>query len=166
MALAILAAAPNGIDLLYGNIRGVPSAQAREFAQAPAMWAAVRRHAAPDERVINNPRLMRRLTPWEVNISWALLADRRSCFGGLEIALAFVAMPPERRIAIWEAMLRVFDGTGTAEDITALATRYGCRVVLLAASDGAWSRDPFAPDPRFRLVEAQEGRWRIYRVVD
>ena len=63
-------------------------------------------------------------------------------------------------------MLRVFDGTGTAADITSLATRYGCRVVLLAASDGAWSRDPFASDPRFRLVEAQQGRWRIYRVVD
>ncbi|MDB5314962.1 MAG: hypothetical protein JWO24_806 [Rhodospirillales bacterium] len=166
MALAILAAAPDGIDILGGNIRGVPSTQSRDFAEAPEMWAAVRRHAAPDERVINNPRLLRRVTPWEVNISWALLSDRRSCFGGLEIALAFVAMPPDRRHAIWEAMLRVFDGSGTAEDLTALATGYGCRVVLLAASDGAWSRDPFAADPRFRLVEAQDGRWRIYRVVD
>ncbi|MES2710480.1 MAG: hypothetical protein V4653_02765 [Pseudomonadota bacterium] len=166
MLAVVAAAAPDGIDLLKGNIRGVPSAQSREFEQAPAMWAAVRRHTAPDERVINNPRLMRRVTPWEVNISWALMADRRSCFGGLEVALAFVAMPTEQRVAIWDAMLRVFDGTGTPEDLTALAASYGCRVVLLAASDGAWSRDPFATDPRFRLVEAQDGRWRIYRVVD
>lgn len=166
LALAILAAAPDGIDLLKGNIRGVPSAQSREFAQAPEMWAAVRRHATPDERVINNPRLMRRVTPWEVNISWAVLSDRRSCFGGLEMALAFVPMPADRRLAIWEAMLRVFDGNGTPADLTALATRYGCAVVLLAASDGAWTRDPFASDPRFRLVEAQDGRWRIYRVVE
>lgn len=164
MLAVIAAAAPHGVDILDGNIRGIPTIQAREFAEAPAMWEAVRRHAAADERVINNPRLLWHVTPWEVNISWALLSDRRSCFAGHEMALAFVAMAPERRLAIWEAMLRVFDGTGTAEDITALATRYGCRVVLLAASDGAWSRDPFASDPRFRLVEAQEGRWRIYRV--
>lgn len=162
----ILAAVPDGINILDGNIRGTPSAQAREFAGAPAMWEAVRRHAAPEERVINNPRLMRHVTPWEANISWALLSDRRSCFAGHEMALAFVAMAPDRRLAIWEAMLRVFDGSGTPEDITALATRYGCRVVLLAASDGAWSRDPFAADPRFRLLEAQQARWRIYRVVE
>ncbi len=166
MLAVIAAAAPNGIAIWDGNIRGLPSAQAREFASAPAMWEAVRRHAAPDERVINNPRLLRHVTPWEVNISWALLSDRRSCFAGHEMALAFVAMAPERRLAIWEAMLRVFDGRGTAEDITALAARYGCSVVLLAASDGAWTRDPFASDPRFRLVESQQGRWRIYRVVD
>ncbi|MBR0656837.1 hypothetical protein [Plastoroseomonas arctica] len=166
MLLTIAAAAPDGASLIAGNVHGHPSDQARQFAQAPAMWEAVRRHAAADDRVINNPRLMRRVTPWEVNISWALLADRRSCFAGHEMALAFVAMLPERRLAIWEQMLRVFDGVGTAEDVTALATQYGCRVVLLTAADAAWSRDPFADDPRFRLAEARDAAWRIYVIGD
>jgi hypothetical protein len=33
------------------------------------------------------------LTPWPVNISWALFADRWSCFAGSELALPFTSLP-------------------------------------------------------------------------
>ena len=64
------------------------------FAAAPDLWAAVRRHAAPAARIANNPDFLADLTPWPVNISWALLADRSSCFAGREMAIAFAPLPP------------------------------------------------------------------------
>ena len=116
----------------------------------------------PAARVANNPRFLADLTPWPVNISWALLADRSSCFAGREMAIAFAPLPPERRAEIDAEFLRVFDGEGTPNDVHDLATKYGCDVVVLVPQDKAWDHDPFAAGPDYRLAEAREGRWRIY----
>lgn len=149
-------------DVAHNNLTGDPASSAAGFAEAPAIWAAVRRHTPPDVRVANNPAALSDITPWTVNMSWALLADRRSCFAGYELALAFAPLTVEHRTAISELFLRVFAGAGTEADVAALATRYGCRTVLLTAGDGAWSHDLFAASPRYRLAEAAPGRWRIY----
>ena len=113
------------------------------FAQTPEMWAAVRRHAAPDERVANNPLFLQDLTPWPVNLSWALLSDRRSCFAGRELTLAYTALPRARREEIDAQFIRVFAGDASSQDVEELATRYDCRVVVVTAQDGAWRKDPF-----------------------
>ena len=134
------------------------------FAQTPEMWAAVRRHAAPDERVANNPLFLQDLTPWPVNLSWALLSDRRSCFAGRELTLAYTALPRARREEIDAQFMRVFAGDASSQDIEALATRYDCRVVVVTAQDGAWRKDPFSTSGRYRLVE-DDARWRIYRLA-
>ena len=55
---------------------------------------------------------------------------------------------------------------GSPADVSELATRYGCRVIVVTASDGAWSRDPFAASALYRLVEERAGRWRIYRAAN
>jgi hypothetical protein len=148
-------------DVARNNLTGDPASSAAAFAEAPAIWAAVRRHTPLDARVVNNPAALADITPWTVNMSWALLADRRSCFAGYELALAFAPLTAERRTAISELFLRVFAGEGTEADVAALATRYGCRTVLLTAGDGAWSHDPFAASPCYRLAETAP-RWRIY----
>jgi hypothetical protein len=135
---------------------------AKVFADAPNLWASVRAHAAPTARIANNPRFLADLTPWPVNISWALLANRSSCFAGREMATAFAPLPPARRSEIDEEFLRVFDGQGTLNDVHDLATRYGCDVVLVVPQDKAWDHDPFAAGPDYRLAEEREGRWRIY----
>jgi hypothetical protein len=135
---------------------------ANVFAEAPDLWAAARRHSAPAARIANNPIFLADLTPWPVNISWALLADRSSCFAGREMAIALAPLPRERRAQIDAEFLRVFDGEGTPNDVHDLATRYGCEVVLLVPQDKAWDRDPFAAGPDYRLAETREGRWRIY----
>jgi hypothetical protein len=46
---------PGGLAVVADNVVGrkLPSSEA--FAQTPEMWAAVRRHTAPDERIANNP---------------------------------------------------------------------------------------------------------------
>ena len=88
---------------------------AKVFAEAPDLWAAARRHAGPAARVANNPHFLADLTPWPVNISWALLADRSSCFAGREMAIAFAPLPPERRAEIDAEFLRVFDGARDTE---------------------------------------------------
>ena len=46
---------PDGLALVRENAAGMLKPDGRVFVQTPEMWAAVRRHAAPDERVANNP---------------------------------------------------------------------------------------------------------------
>jgi hypothetical protein len=160
---ALILGFPGAVDLAIRNARGHASGSAAALAQAPALWAAVRAHASPDERVANNPLYLAGATPWPVNISWALLANRRSCFAGRELALAYVALPDARREAINALFIRVFSGQGSSADASALADQYACRVVVVTPADGAWTNDPFAANPSFRLVEFKPDRWKIYR---
>ena len=84
---------PGGLRIAAENAAGVPAASAAILAQTPELWAAVRRHTAPAERVANNPLFLADSVRWPVNISWALFADRRSCFAGWNLARAFVPLP-------------------------------------------------------------------------
>jgi hypothetical protein len=163
--VAAVLGVPGAVTLIGGDIAPSPRPGVQTFAESPALWAAVRRHAAPDERIGNNPRFLADLTLWPINISWALLADRRSCFAGRELAIISPSLPPQRRDDIDAQFVRVFAGNAGPGDIKALAQSYDCRVIAVTASDGAWSRDPFAASPLYRLVE-ETGRWRIYRATD
>lgn len=159
---AATATLPDGLRLAAENLAGKPSPSATAFARSPALWQAVRRHAPPDARVASNPALFADMTPWPVNLSWALFADRRSCFAGNELAIAFAALSSERRTAVAEQFRRVFAGDGTPDDIRALARTHRCDVVAVTVFDGAWSHDPFAASPVYRLAETEPGLWRIY----
>jgi hypothetical protein len=161
--IALVLAVPEGIKLAIGNATGHASRSEAAFAQSPALWAAARAHTAPAERVASNPLFLADVTPWPVDISWALLANRRSCFAGRELALAYVPLPDARREEINNEFIQVFAGQGTAVDASALAQRYDCRVFVITPTDGAWINDPFAANPSFELVEADSGRWKIYR---
>jgi len=127
------------------------------------MWAAVRRHTAPDERIAGNPHLMSDLAPWPINLAWALLANRRSCFAGDELALAFSSRLPHARARAADLFDRVLAGAGSAADLASLVQDFDCKVIVLMPQDGAWSRDPFAASPLFTRVEEVGGKWRIYR---
>ena len=159
LALAL----PDGIEVIATNASGHMTPSARAFAQAPELWAAVRAHTASDERVANNPMYLADITPWPVNISWALLANRRSCFAGRELTLAYVPLSDARREEINAQFVRVFAGQGSADDVRDLARTYHCRVIVLTPSDDAWRNDPFAASPLFHLVEMKPDRWKIYR---
>jgi hypothetical protein len=156
---------PRSYEILRANATGHMQPDAAALAQAPAMWAAVRRHSLPDERVGNNPLALAAATPWPVNIGWALLANRRSCYAGREFALVFTGLPAARRAEIDAQFVRVFAGEGSPDDLRDLAMRWGCRVIALTAADGAWTNDPFATSPFFRMVESAPGRWKIYRAL-
>jgi len=165
VAMALIGLAlclPDTAKMIHDNVAGQRRPDGKEFAQSPELWAAVRRHAPPAARVANNPLFVKNVTPWPVNISWALLSDRSSCFAGLDLALAFAALPPERRKAINAQFLRVFDGQGTADDVHDMATQYGCDVAVIVPTDKAWDHDPFASNADYRLAETREDRWRIY----
>jgi hypothetical protein len=153
---------PDTIAMIASNVNGAPAADAKIFAQSPELWNAVRRYAAPNARIANNPLFLQDLTPWPVNISWALLANRSSCFAGRELALALAPLPADRREAINAQFIRVFAGQGTPQDTGALARTYGCDVVVVVPQDGAWTNDPFAASADYRLAETRENRWRIY----
>jgi hypothetical protein len=155
---------PGGWLIAKENAIGFPSATAAALAETPAMWAAVRRHSAPDERVANNPLFLADTVRWPINISWALFADRRSCFAGWNLARAFVPLPRAEIDRINALFEQVFAGNATAQDVSVLADRYHCHVVVVTPSDGAWDRDPFVASARYGLVEEQAGKWRIYRV--
>jgi hypothetical protein len=163
-ALLLLALGlPRSFQLTVENARGEPSSSGGAFLQSLAMWDAVRRHAAPADRIANNPLHMADMTPWPVNISWALLSRRRSCFAGSELVVPFVALPRERMDEIDAQFRRIFAGEPRPDDIRDLATRYQCRLVVVTSQDGAWRRDPFAASGYYTLIEEQADRWRSYR---
>jgi hypothetical protein len=153
---------PDTATMVRDDIAGTRRPGAKEFAGSPDLWAAVRRYAPPQVRVANNPLFLKDETPWPVNISWALLADRSSCFAESDLALAYAPLTADRRNDIDAQFVRVFDGKGTTEDVHDLATQYGCAVVVVVPSDGAWNEDPFAASPDYRLAEMRDERWRIY----
>jgi hypothetical protein len=157
---------PGGLQIIRDNAVGVPALSAAALAESPALWEAVRRHAAPDERVANNPLFLADSVHWPVNISWALLADRRSCWAGWNLARAFMPLPGPEIDRIDARFKIVFAGDGAPDDTSDLALRYACRVAVVTPSDGAWRRDPFAKSSCFRLVEAEPDKWRIYRFVE
>jgi hypothetical protein len=163
MAFAgLLLSLPDTARMIRSNIAGHDTPDDRVFAQSPELWAAVRRYASPAARVANNPLYLQDLTPWPVNASWALLANRSSCFAGRELALAFASLPAERREAINTQFIRVFDGKALSGDVDELAKTFGCDVVVVVPQDGAWNNDPFAASPDYRLAESRDGQWRIY----
>jgi hypothetical protein len=153
---------PDTIAMIASNVKGSPAAESKIFAQSPELWSAVRRYAGANARVANNPLFLQDLTPWPVNISWALIADRSSCFAGRELALAFAPLPADRREAINAQFIRVFAGQGTPQDTSEFAREYSCDVVVVVPQDGAWNNDPFAASPDYSLAETRENRWRIY----
>jgi hypothetical protein len=161
---AILVGLPGGIELIHSDVAGRPEPDGKLFAQSPQMWAAVRAHATADERIANNPLFLADVTPWPVDISWALLAARRSCYAGRELTLVYTSLPRSRQEKVDAQFVRVFSGKGTPGDVEDLATKYDCRLLVLTSADGAWANDPFAANPHYRQVEEKPGQWRIYRV--
>ena len=153
---------PDTLQMVRGNIEGTLRPDAAAFAQAPQLWQAVRRYAPPSARVANNPLYLEDLVPWPENMSWALFADRASCFAGRELALALAPMSAAEREAINAQFIRVFAGEGTARDIDDMANKYRCDVVVVVPQDKAWSNDPFAASAAYRLADNREGQWRIY----
>ena len=81
-ALGVVLALPDTFQLIREDLFASPTPSERQFAASPPMWQAVRRYAATEERIANNPAFLGDATPWPVNISWALLGNRRSCYAG------------------------------------------------------------------------------------
>lgn len=161
--IGLVLSLPDFATTIHDNVVvGNRSPDGEVFAQSPELWAAVRRHTPLAARVANNPQFLQDLTPWPVNISWALLANRSSCFAGRELALAFAPLTPLARDALSDQFARVFGGKGIPEDIHHMATIYGCDVVVVVPQDKIWANDPFLTSPDYRLGEERDGRWRIY----
>ena len=91
-----------------------------------------------------------------------MLSNRPSCYSGWETARAYVDLPLKRITAIDAQFIGVFNGSGSAEDVRQLAQDYGCKVVALTDNDDAWTKDPFAHSPYYRLAEERPDEWRIY----
>jgi hypothetical protein len=163
-AAGILFAAglPGGAGLLSGYAFGELPGQPAGLAGARPLWQAVRAIAGPGDRVVNNPEYLGTVTPWPVNISWALLSDRPSCYSNWETVLAYGGVSRAQLDGIEDLFRRVFDGAARPGDVDALADRFGCRVVILVPTDGAWARDPFAGGSRYALAQGGPD-WRIYR---
>jgi hypothetical protein len=158
----LLLSLPDTAQMLRSNVLGTPAPDSDVFAQTPELWAEVRRYAPPNARVANNPLFLQDLTPWPANISWALLANRSSCFAGRELVLALAPVSPADREAVNAQFVRVFAGQGTAQDVNDMAKKYGCEAVVVVPQDGAWNNDPFAASSDYLLADNRDGRWRIY----
>jgi hypothetical protein len=160
--IGLLSSLPDIVAMVHEDFGGEPRPGGTEFAQSSELWAAVRRYASPTARVINNPLFLDDLTPWPANISWALFANRNSCFAGNELAIGFAPLSARQRAAVNAQFVRVFAGQAIPDDVHELAVKYGCEVAVVVRSDKAWENDPFASNSEYRLAETREDRWRIY----
>jgi hypothetical protein len=160
---AVAAGLPEAVLLGGRDLRGEVRPSSAAFAEAPALWARVRNEAGPDERVANNPNALADLTPWSVNLSWSLFAGRRSCYATWELTQVYSSLPHAPLRAIDDLFVRVFAGEGTDADVTELADRFDCRVIVVTPQDGAWRHDPFRSGAVYALVDEDPQRWRIYR---
>ncbi|MCW5690948.1 MAG: hypothetical protein KIT48_01135 [Pseudolabrys sp.] len=154
----------DGLRFGYGNLVVRANEATPGFAASDKLWAAVRRLTPPDERIANNPDYLAKATPWPVNMSWALLADRRSCFAGRDLVRPFSSLSQDEVDATDALFKRVFAGMPEPGDIEQLAGRLNCDTAVVVPGDGAWMRDPFAANARYRMVE-ETPTWRIYRRV-
>ena len=127
---------PDAALMVKSYAEGTPAADGATFAQTPELWRAVRRYAAPTARVANNPLFLQDLTPWPANMSWALLANRSSCFAGRELALALAPLSKDMLETINAQFIRVFAGEGTPADIE----RHGEKIWLRCRRRGATGR--------------------------
>jgi hypothetical protein len=161
---AIIAlAAFDGAIIIYGNILVAPEASSQLFAKSASMWRAVQSHSNPEERIANNPNYLRDMTTWPVNISWALLSNRRSCYAGRDHVLPFSPLNRTRLQEVEKLFFRLFSGEADRIDVKDAAIKYRCRLVVITPGDGAWIRDVFQDSGIFELVDSSPS-WRIYRV--
>ena len=163
--VGIFCGLPETVQSTLDNALSRTSPAAVTFARSEAMWTAVQQATGKTDRIANNPLFLGEMTPWPVNISWALLSNRRSCYAGNELALAFAPVPHARRAQIDALFVRVFAGKGTSDDITELAVRFRCDAIVVTPEDGAWINDPFASSGLYRLFEERPNDWRIYQRV-
>ncbi|HTZ71096.1 MAG TPA: hypothetical protein VMB71_10640, partial [Acetobacteraceae bacterium] len=162
LSLVALFGLPDAIHMANEYIEGYKPGAPASLAASRLLWQAVREHTGPSDRVANNPDYLAATTPWPANISWALFADRPSCYASRATAIAFAPLTSPALAATNALFLRVFGGASQPGDITALARNYDCAVAILTPADAAWSNDPFAHGPQYHLVDSAPG-WRIYR---
>ena len=151
-----------GLNSLIYNIVREAKEPSLTFINSVGMWQAVRKHSQSDERVANNPLFLSELTRWPINLSWALLSNRRSCYAGPAFG-PFAPRTTLPRDEIDAQFERVFLGRPEAYDLDQLSNRYNCSLAVVSSQDGAWNNDPFAASPLYRLVETEAGAWRIYK---
>lgn len=151
-----------GIRNLRNDIVARPKQPSLIFAESSSMWETVRKHSRDHERIANNPLFLSSVTRWPINLSWALLSNRRSCFAGSGFG-PFAPRMELSRDEVDAQFDRVFSGSPAADDLDQLANRYDCAVIVISSEDGAWRNDPFASSPLFSLVDGKADAWRIYR---
>jgi hypothetical protein len=137
---------------------------AKEFETSFALWDRVRKYASPLDRIVNNPDYLKDMTPWPVNISWALMSHRRSCYAGSDLVLPFSGLNAEQRKNTEAVFTRLFNGTADPDDVRALGTRYQCKLVIFTPRDSSWLRDPLQNSATYEIVEATTDL-KIYRLI-
>jgi hypothetical protein len=162
---ALLLGIPDGLLNLRDNAFGRSNSADPTFSQHAELWARVRAHANPADRVLNNTLSLQDMTPWPVNIGWALLSNRRSCFAGYELAIAYASLTKSQRDAADQLFIRLFGGNASAADVRDANEKYQCTVVIVTREDGAWTHDPFRNSPHYWLAEELAGAWRIYKAT-
>jgi hypothetical protein len=163
MAIIVLGLT-SGARNLYSYLDVPLQASAKRFLDSVQMWAAVQKHSAAGERVANNPDFLADMTPWPINISWALLANRRSCYAGPDFALPFAPVTRKRRAEVDAQFTLLFSGKLGRGDIDQMAAEFNCSIVAVTPEDGAWTTGPLASESPYDLLESKSDAWRIYRI--
>jgi hypothetical protein len=158
-ALGLVQTAIFAGDYTLGHRPGEPA----DFRAAQEMWPLVRALTGPEERIANNPHDLESVTLWAVNIGWALLSDRPSCYAGWETVLAYGAMPRAQLLAMNGRSRRLFAGVPVAEDVNDLRDKDHCDAVLVTSRDPAWGRPFWNNRALFKPLSVTPA-WSLYEL--
>lgn len=162
LALAGVAlGAPDMLRMLHESVAGEVPGDPAGFAAQAQIWPQVRAVTAPEERIATNPQALHDETAWPVNIGWATLSDRKTCYANWGSVVAYGALSHAELDRTEDAFRHVFAGSPQQGDL-ALVRGAGCVAYLVTGADGAWAHDPFAAAPGCRLAASGEA-WRLYR---
>jgi hypothetical protein len=172
VALAATLLIPSGLGGLHfvqraglsSRLYGAERPPAVAFVREPALWDAVQAVTLPHEVIANNPLAAAEMTPWPVNLGWALFGDRRHCAAGWELLRAYAPqLSPEEARHINEWMTSVFRGNVTEADLRMLKEQYGCATLVVVPGDGLWNHPLLDSNPYYRLVDESPDMYRLYR---
>ncbi len=150
----------SSIDLNYSQKQLF---DAKYFYESLEMWNDVRKVTPKTDYVLNNPKDLSSLIPWETNIGWGLLSQRRSCFSHHDPVKVYTTMSNEKTLNYTNIINKIFSGSITEHDLYMLKTHLHCDTLVIVNRDKLWNNKILANNNFYHLIHEKKGKWKIYR---
>lgn len=106
-------------------------------------YLKVSRDTSPQDRIFVNSRKYQGGEILDGNIIPPIVMNRNLCFDNVTFALAFGNAWGDKLWSMWEASVRIYDGSANANDM-ALMGEMRCNKFVVVKGDGIWNNFPYS----------------------
>lgn len=144
---------------ILGNTRRVDISSLPPY----EFWEEIRNNTDIHKRILSNPNVYESIEPWNVNIGWATMARRKSCFMGENYATSLGGIESDEiRNSLLKKLRSLYDGLASSDDIHHLMTILHCDVIAVSPVDKLWQLNPDKALPGLTLYSSGK-YWRFYK---